>query len=49
MLEHAIRLYTRRQNYLFKFATFYMHILRFIVSDSHGIYYKVVKFYSLFT
>ena len=32
MLEHAIRLHTRRQNYLFKFATFYRHILRFIVS-----------------
>ena len=41
------------QNYLFKFVTFYMHILHFIAS--HGTYsnmltyiVKVVKFYSLF-
>ena len=30
MLEHTNRLRTRMQNYLIKFVTFYMHILRYV-------------------
>ena len=44
MLEHIDSIYAL--NYLFKFVTFYMHILRFIAS--HGIN-EVVKFSFLFT
>ena len=35
MLEHTIRLH-KRKNYLCKFVTFFLHILRFIAS--HGIH-----------